>query len=184
MQVTPSLYTSILNASNRLKRPVKTTFSGSRSHPEMPLDKDVHAFRKELEALSSVDLAYDADTYESRKALSPLTGLCGPVAYAFQQKHGGDIVKGRVTFLLNGEEHREPHVWNRLDGREFDLAGTQYGGDGLNALDSEAFLQSGQPKVLKLKGLSIEVVKITHKKYQPTLSKNPRINRLMRLLAT
>ena len=62
-----------------------------------------------------------------RRAKDPLTGHCYGAAHIVQDRFGGEIVKGGVR--------GQAHAWNRLPGgREVDLTGSQYGGDGLHPL--------------------------------------------------
>ena len=71
------------------------------------------------------DTAYAPATWT--RAKDPLTGHCYAAAHLVQDRFGGEIVKGTVR--------GQAHAWNRLPGgREVDLTGSQYGGDGMRPL--------------------------------------------------
>jgi predicted Zn-dependent protease len=85
--------------------------------------KDI--FLKNFEDALALDPAYAPAQW--KRAKDPLTGHCYGAAHLVQDRFGGEIVKGTVR--------GQAHAWNRLPGgREVDLTGSQYGGDGLHPL--------------------------------------------------
>ncbi len=107
-----------------------------------PTKNALLALRKQLIDVVDETTAYNADTYQQRKSISPLTGHCGAIAQLLQKRYGGTILKSIITFKLNGKPKRETHLWNRLKIRQgnrvveqqVDLVSCQYGGDGFYPL--------------------------------------------------
>jgi hypothetical protein len=125
-----------MNARQGTTRPVSKRPAGvikTRTAP--PKDKTLLKFRDQLMGLVSAKTAYDPAVYRERQKISPLTGHCGPITYLAQKQFGGEIVSARVTFNWKGKRMQETHYWNRFGDKEADLTGSQYGGDGLHALD-------------------------------------------------
>jgi len=79
--------------------------------------------------ISSVDAttAYNAEEWQKKKDICPLSEHCFAVAYVVKEILGGQIVCG----IINGERH----AWNQLeDGEYIDLTSKQFGGDGLHPI--------------------------------------------------
>ena len=90
-----------------------------------PTDAALRTLRAAMVKAARADTAYAPATWT--RAKDPLTGHCYGAAHLVQDRFGGEIVKGTVR--------GEAHAWNRLPGgREVDLTGSQYGGDGMHPL--------------------------------------------------
>ena len=88
-------------------------------------DAALRTLRAAMVKAARADTAYAPATWT--RAKDPLTGHCYGAAHLVQDRFGGEIVKGTVR--------GEAHAWNRLPGgREVDLTGSQYGGDGMHPL--------------------------------------------------
>jgi len=88
-------------------------------------DAALRTLRAAMIKAAQADTAYAPAKW--RRAKDPLTGHCYGAAHIVQDRFGGEIVKGVVR--------GQAHAWNRLPGgREVDLTGSQYGGDGLHPL--------------------------------------------------
>ena len=86
---------------------------------------ELRQFKTQLEQAAGPDTAYDPEAWEARRQECPLAEHCNAAAWVVQQRYGGEIL---MTKMPDGSRH----FWNRLpDGREVDLTGDQYGGDGL-----------------------------------------------------
>jgi hypothetical protein len=161
---------------NTLETMLPLHFSGL--HPREKLIRELQALRKQLLGVAGKPFAYDPSAYEARKHICPLTSQCGPVTYIVQQKYGGEIISAPIKFEWQGKQFRETHYWNRIDGQEYDLSGSQYGGDGIHALDSpeQIKLTSGKPA-------DIKVIKVGNRKVVPgRKSINPRFEKMAALL--
>ena len=90
-----------------------------------PTDAALRTLRAAMVKAARADTAYAPATW--KRAKDPLTGHCYGAAHLVQDRFGGEIVKGTVR--------GQAHAWNRLPGgREVDLTGSQYGGDGMRPL--------------------------------------------------
>ena len=90
-----------------------------------PTDAALRTLRAAMVKAAQADTAYAPATW--KRAKDPLTGHCHAVAHVLRERFGGELVKGTVK--------GQAHAWNRLPGgREVDLSGSQYGGDGLHPL--------------------------------------------------
>ena len=90
-----------------------------------PTDAALRTLRAAMVKAARADTAYAPATWT--RAKDPLTGHCYAAAHLVQDRFGGEIVKGTVR--------GQAHAWNRLPGgREVDLTGSQYGGDGMRPL--------------------------------------------------
>jgi len=90
-----------------------------------PTDAALRTLRAAMVKAARADTAYAPAQW--KRAKDPLTGHCYGAAHLVQDRFGGEIVKGTVR--------GQAHAWNRLPGgREVDLTGSQYGGDGLHPL--------------------------------------------------
>jgi len=90
-----------------------------------PTDAALRTLRAAMVKAARADTAYAPAKW--KRAKDPLTGHCYGAAHLVQDRFGGEIVKGVVR--------GQAHAWNRLPGgREVDLTGSQYGGDGLHPL--------------------------------------------------
>jgi hypothetical protein len=90
-----------------------------------PTDAALRTLRAAMVKAARADTAYAPATW--KRAKDPLTGHCYAAAHLVQDRFGGEIVKGTVR--------GQAHAWNRLPGgREVDLTGSQYGGDGMRPL--------------------------------------------------
>jgi len=88
-------------------------------------DAALRTLRAAMVKAARADTAYAPAKWAH--ATDPLTGHCHAVAHVVHDRFGGELVKGTVK--------GQAHAWNRLpDGREVDLSGSQYGGDGLHPL--------------------------------------------------
>lgn len=88
-------------------------------------DAALRTLRAAMVKAARADTAYAPATWT--RAKDPLTGHCYAAAHLVQDRFGGEIVKGTVR--------GQAHAWNRLPGgREVDLTGSQYGGDGMRPL--------------------------------------------------
>jgi len=98
---------------------------GSTNRAPAPTDAALRTLRAAMVKAARADTAYAPATW--KRAKDPLTGHCYGAAHLVQDRFGGEIVKGTVR--------GQAHAWNRLPGgREVDLTGSQYGGDGLHPL--------------------------------------------------
>ncbi len=98
---------------------------GSTNRAPAPTDAALRALRTTMAKAARADTAFSAPKW--KRAKDPLTGHCYAVAHVVRERFGGELVKGEVK--------GEVHAWNRLPGgREVDLSGSQYGGDGLHPL--------------------------------------------------
>jgi hypothetical protein len=112
------------------------------------VDRDLQALRQALLAVASAQTAYDPTAYAERREVCPLTGHCAAVAYLVQQRLGGEQLSAKVTFRWAGQTLRDTHFWNRLpDGREVDLTGSQFGGDGWRPLADSLGQPSPHPQL-------------------------------------
>lgn len=90
-----------------------------------PTDAALRALRAGMTKAARADTAFAPAKW--KRAKDPLTGHCHAVAHVVRERFGGELVKGTVK--------GQSHAWNRLPGgREVDLSGSQYGGDGLHPL--------------------------------------------------
>jgi len=112
----------------------------------------------------------DPSEYERRKGICPLTGHCAAVANYIQQHYGGVAVRGVLKIYINGQERIEKHYWNRIDGKEFDLTGSQYGGDGLHPLDDP---QGKMKPHVSADGITIEFFRIESKEVRTKINPSP-----------
>ena len=88
-------------------------------------DAALRTLRAAMVKAARADTAFSPAKW--KRAKDPLTGHCHAVAHVVRDRFGGELVKGTVK--------GQAHAWNRLPGgREVDLSGSQYGGDGLHPL--------------------------------------------------
>ena len=100
-------------------------WGGSGSPNRAPTDAALRTLRAAMVKAAQADTAYDPAKW--KRAKDPLTGHCYAAAHLVQDRFGGELVKGTVR--------GQAHAWNRLPGgREVDLTGSQYGGDGMHPL--------------------------------------------------
>lgn len=100
-------------------------WGGSGSPNRAPTDAALRTLRAAMVKAAQADTAYDPAKW--KRAKDPLTGHCYAAAHLVQDRFGGELVKGVVR--------GQAHAWNRLPGgREVDLTGSQYGGDGMHPL--------------------------------------------------
>ena len=98
---------------------------GSANRAPAATDASLRALRAAMVRAARADTAFAPAKW--KRASDPLTGHCHAVAHVVRERFGGELVKGTVK--------GEAHAWNRLPGgREVDLSGSQYGGDGLHPL--------------------------------------------------
>ena len=100
-------------------------WGGGGSTNRAPTDAALRTLRAAMVKAAQADTAYDPAKW--KRAKDPLTGHCYGAAHLVQDRFGGELVKGVVR--------GQAHAWNRLPGgREVDLTGSQYGGDGMHPL--------------------------------------------------
>lgn len=151
-------------------------FSGRKSI--QTIQKELAQVRSALLMIAAGDTAFDADGYQTRKALCPLSGHCAAVADWVQKCYGGQLVRGEVSLRLNGQPTTEVHYWNQIDGVDIDLTGSQYGGDGVHALDDPAF----PPKAIHSGTQTISDVTVVQKELRDTVTHAPRFDVLAQRL--
>ena len=84
------------------------------------------------------DTAYNADEWNKKKDICPLSEHCFAVAYVVKEILGGEIVCG----VINGERH----AWNLINGGYIDFTSKQFGGDGRNPITGVSCKTWKQPK--------------------------------------
>lgn len=128
-----------------------------QSRIDLTLERSLLAFRDRLLEVVDKDTSNNAENYEQRKGICPLTGHCAGVASYIQSLYGGTTMRAELKVRINGEEKMEVHYWNKFGDKEYDVTGSQYGGDGIHPLNTP----EGKPKgKVEANGVSVEFIEI------------------------
>lgn len=130
--------------------------------------------RDQFLKVAAPDTAFSDQVYHDRKGVCDLTGHCAAVAHVLQQKFGGDLVRGIVELELDGTLTEEVHYWNRIHNLEYDLTGSQYGGDGIHPLN-DPFSWS---QVVYTNGLLLRRARIKSFEYRDRVTHSDRFDLL------
>jgi hypothetical protein len=64
----------------------------------------------------------------------------------------------------------EVHYWNKIGDLEFDLTGSQYGGDGFHPLDEH---QAHITSKISIPGMKIEFIEVESKEFREKITPSP-----------
>lgn len=121
-----------------------------------PPEVEIRQLHEQMKQVAGINTCYNhanPKTYLARRKICPLVDHCYAAAWYINQKYGGLMIKADVELEVNGKLITEPHYWNEIGGREYDVTGSQYGGDGFHALDDPeselkpGVLDGGQEKI-------------------------------------